>query len=272
MRLPLSSAVGAAWAWPPHAAWQTTVPALRSSPVPGTDLDSATEDLTHRGSPDAVGLVADIRDADQVNGVFAELGERWNGELNVLINAVGPGAVGGIEDLTDEQWRQAFDDGVMGMVRCVRSALPLLRKAAWARIVNFSAHSTQRQSVMLPAYTAAKAALTSVSKNLSLLAGQRRDPGQRGFPGQHRLRVAGRLGDIGRRRRQRPVSTDGRHCQTLRASGPYATSRAAGRNGFSRRIFGVTAQLVHDRSERQRRWWLGLHLAGRRNTAVAAAC
>jgi 3-oxoacyl-[acyl-carrier protein] reductase len=134
-----------------------------------TDLDSATEDLTHRGSPDAVGLVADIRDADQVNGVFAELGERWNGELNVLINAVGPGAVGGIEDLTDEQWRQAFDDGVMGMVRCVRSALPLLRKAAWARIVNFSAHSTQRQSVMLPAYTAAKAALTSVSKNLSLL-------------------------------------------------------------------------------------------------------
>lgn len=37
------------------------------------------------------------------------------------------------------------------------------------RIVNFSAHSTQRQSVILPAYTAAKAALTSVSKNLSLL-------------------------------------------------------------------------------------------------------
>ncbi|EUA75303.1 short chain dehydrogenase family protein [Mycobacterium xenopi 4042] len=58
---------------------------------------------------------------------------------------------------------------MMGMVHCVRSALPLLRTAAWARIVNFSAHSTQRQSVVLPAYTAAKAALTSISKNLSLL-------------------------------------------------------------------------------------------------------
>jgi 3-oxoacyl-[acyl-carrier protein] reductase len=133
------------------------------------DLDRATEDLTNRGSPDAVGLVADIRDDDQVNGVFTELGDRWNNELNALINAVGPGAVGGFEDLTDEQWGHAFDDGVMGMVRCVRSALPLLRNAAWARIVNFSAHSTQRQSLMLPAYTAAKAALTSISKNLSLL-------------------------------------------------------------------------------------------------------
>ena len=132
-------------------------------------LDQAAEDLTCRGSPNALGLVADIRNVEQVDRAFAELGARWNGELNVLINAVGPGAVGSFEDLSDEQWGQAFDDGVMGMVRCVRSALPLLRKAAWARIVNFSAHSTQRQSVILPAYTAAKAALTSVSKNLSLL-------------------------------------------------------------------------------------------------------
>ena len=122
------------------------------------DLDAATADLTDRGSPDAVGIVADIRDADHVSAVFADLGERWNGELNVLVNAVGPGAVGGFEDLSDEQWSQAFDEGVMGMVRCVRSALPLLRKAEWARIVNFSAHLTQP-----------KAALTSVSKNLSLL-------------------------------------------------------------------------------------------------------
>lgn len=131
-------------------------------------LDSAVADLTDRGSPDAVGFAADIGDAAEVDRVFAEIAARWNGELNVLINTVGPGAPGSFEDLTDEQWRESVEDGVMGMVRCVRSALPLLRKAEWARIVNFSAHSTQRQSVMLPAYTAAKSMLTSVSKNLSL--------------------------------------------------------------------------------------------------------
>jgi 3-oxoacyl-[acyl-carrier protein] reductase len=132
-------------------------------------LESAAAELTGLGSQDALGLVADIGDAGQVDQVFAELGQRWDGELNVLVNTVGPGAPGSFEDLTDEQWRESVEDGVMGMVRCVRSALPLLRKAEWARIVNFSAHSTQRQSVMLPAYTAAKSMLTSVSKNLSLL-------------------------------------------------------------------------------------------------------
>jgi 3-oxoacyl-[acyl-carrier protein] reductase len=114
-------------------------------------LDKAATELSDRGSPDALGWVADTGDAAAVQRVFDEIGERWNGELNVLINAVGPGTRGTFDDLTDEQWREAFDDGVMGMVHCVRSALPLLRKAQWARIVNFSAHSTQRQTVILPA-------------------------------------------------------------------------------------------------------------------------
>jgi NAD(P)-dependent dehydrogenase (short-subunit alcohol dehydrogenase family) len=132
-------------------------------------LDKAASDLADRGSPEAAGMVADTGDAAAVQRVFDDIGERWHGELNVLINAVGPGTQGTFEDLTDDQWREAFDDGVMGMVHCVRSAMPLLRKAKWARIVNFSAHSTQRQTVILPAYTAAKAAVTSISKNLSLL-------------------------------------------------------------------------------------------------------
>jgi 3-oxoacyl-[acyl-carrier protein] reductase len=131
-------------------------------------LDAAAEDLASRGSPDALGLVADVTDAEAAQRVFDEVSHRWQGELNILVNVAGPGAVGAFEDLTDGQWRQAVDEGVMGMVHCVRSALPLLRTAEWARIVNFSAHSTQRQSVILPAYTAAKAMVTSITKNLSL--------------------------------------------------------------------------------------------------------
>ncbi|GFG50039.1 short-chain dehydrogenase [Mycolicibacterium agri] len=131
-------------------------------------LDEAVGELGTRGSPEALGIVADVTDAQAVQRVFDQVGTRWDGELNILINVAGPAAVGRFEDLTDEQWRQAVDQGVMGMVHCVRSALPLLRNAEWARIVNFSAHSTQRQSVILPAYTAAKAMVTSISKNLSL--------------------------------------------------------------------------------------------------------
>ncbi|MEZ0049040.1 3-oxoacyl-[acyl-carrier protein] reductase [Mycobacterium sp. MAA66] len=132
-------------------------------------LDSAAEQLVDCGSPEAFGVVLDVTDAAAVDIAFGELAARWDGALNVLINTVGPGAAGTFEQLTDDQWRSAVDEGVMSMVHCVRAAIPLLRRAQWARVVNFSAHSTQRQSIMLPAYTAAKAMVNSISKNLSLL-------------------------------------------------------------------------------------------------------
>lgn len=131
-------------------------------------LDAAADELAGRGSPDALAVVADTGDDAQVQRAFDHIGGRWGGQLNILINAVGPSVQGTFDDLTDAQWRTAIDEGAMGMVRCVRAALPLLRAADWARIVNFAAQSTQRQSARLAAYTAAKAMVTSVSKNLSL--------------------------------------------------------------------------------------------------------
>ena len=132
-------------------------------------LATAAADLLVRGSPDAVGLVADVEDEGEVRRVFGQIADRWGGELNILINTVGPAVQGSFEQLGDQQWRAAVDAGVLGMVHCVRAALPLLRRAPWARIVNFSAQSTQRQSPNLVAYTAAKAMVTSISKNLSQL-------------------------------------------------------------------------------------------------------
>ena len=132
-----------------------------------SDLDATVERLQELGSPEAIGLQADITDRDQVDEAFRAVGERWGG-LNILVNAAGPGGIGGIEDLTDQDWIDTFDLGAMGMVRCIRAALPLLRQAEWARIVNVSAHSTKRQTATLVAYTAAKSAMTSISKNLSL--------------------------------------------------------------------------------------------------------
>lgn len=132
-------------------------------------LDDAAAELSARGSPDAVGLAADVEDEHSVRHVFDRIAERWDGGLNILVNTVGPAVRGSFEQLDDQQWRAAVDSGVLGMVHCVRTALPLLRRAPWARIVNFSAQSTQRQSPNLVAYTAAKAMVTSITKNLSQL-------------------------------------------------------------------------------------------------------
>ena len=132
-------------------------------------MDETVAALTELGSPDALGIPTDLREGGSVADAFRQVGERW-GQLNMLVNAAGPVDVGvsDLDNTSDEDWLATFDIGTLSAVRCVRGALPLMRKAEWARIVNVSAHSTKRQSPGLIAYTASKAALTSVSKNLSV--------------------------------------------------------------------------------------------------------
>jgi NAD(P)-dependent dehydrogenase (short-subunit alcohol dehydrogenase family) len=130
------------------------------------ELEETVAHLRSIGSPDAAGFRIDVTDRPTIDAAFVEIGRRF-GTLNSLVNTVGPNAGGTLDELTDAGWDLAFALGTMSAVRTVRAALPLLRRAEWARIVNVSAHSTKRQSPNLIAYTAAKAACTSLTKNLA---------------------------------------------------------------------------------------------------------
>jgi NAD(P)-dependent dehydrogenase (short-subunit alcohol dehydrogenase family) len=132
-------------------------------------LDETVEALRVLGSPDAIGLPTDLLDQESVERAIAGVGERF-GHCNALVNAAGPfpGGIKGFEEYTDAEWLGVVNGITLSSVRTIRAALPLLRRAEWARIVNVSAMSTKRQSGALVAYTAAKNALTSLTKNLSM--------------------------------------------------------------------------------------------------------
>jgi NAD(P)-dependent dehydrogenase (short-subunit alcohol dehydrogenase family) len=112
-----------------------------------------------------VGIGVDMSEGESIATAFAEVAQRW-GDLNCLVHTIGPGD-GYFEEMNDGQWHETFALGTMSGVRSIRAALPMLRRAEWARIVTLSAHSIQRQNPRIVAYTASKAALSSVTKNLS---------------------------------------------------------------------------------------------------------
>jgi NAD(P)-dependent dehydrogenase (short-subunit alcohol dehydrogenase family) len=129
-------------------------------------LGYAVERIGAAGASEVMGIKADATDEAQVVAAFEQISSGW-GVLNALVNAVGPSSAGAFDDLDDASWRAAFDQGVLTAVHCTRHALPLLRGAPWARIVNITALSTKHQSPGLIAYTASKAALASLTKNLA---------------------------------------------------------------------------------------------------------
>ena len=137
-------------------------------------LDATLASLVELGSPEPLAIRTDLRDAASIDAAFATISSRWDGTVNTLVCAAGPVEVGQgtIEAVSDDDWMATFEIGTIerGPLRA-RTCLPMLRAADWGRIVIVSAHSTKRQTPGLIAYTASKAAMTSVSKNLSALLG-----------------------------------------------------------------------------------------------------
>ena len=236
------------------------------SPAGSDAIDETVGALQALGSPEAFGLPTDLTEAGAVEAAFAQVDERW-GELNVLVNAAGPVdvGIGGFEALDDDEWLATMDIGLLAAVRCVRAALPLLRRAEWARIVNVSAHSTKRQSSALPAYTAAKAALTSVSKNLSLSLAPEGILVNTVSPGSFASRgLRDYVAALPPERHADPddlvdvmrvIEEDFGHPAHL------ATSRRPIRDRAGHRVRGLAGQQLHDRSRHQRRRRVGLHVS-----------
>jgi len=80
-------------------------------------------------------IPCDVGSTESVDAAFAQLREQVS-VLDILVNNTGIGAVGTVEDGTDDEWQRILNVNVVGMARVTRAALPLLRQSRAAAIVN----------------------------------------------------------------------------------------------------------------------------------------
>ncbi|CAM5650516.1 Short-chain dehydrogenase OS=Streptomyces griseorubiginosus OX=67304 GN=AQJ54_20815 PE=3 SV=1 [Streptomyces griseorubiginosus] len=108
------------------------------------------------------GIRADVSDDAGVRAAVAAAAERLGG-LDILVNNAGIGAVGTVEDHTDEQWHHVLDVNVVGMVRVTRAALPHLRRSAHASVVNVCSIAATAGLPQRALYSATKGAVLSLT-------------------------------------------------------------------------------------------------------------
>lgn len=133
----------------------------------GRGAQVAALDLEPTGVPDGVlGIKADVSDDQSVRSAVAEVVETF-GRLDVVVNNAGIGAVGTIEDNSDDQWHRLFDVNVMGAVRLSRAALPHLRQSPAAAIVNVASIAATAGLPDRAAYSATKGAVMSLTQAMA---------------------------------------------------------------------------------------------------------
>jgi NAD(P)-dependent dehydrogenase (short-subunit alcohol dehydrogenase family) len=132
-------------------------------------LDAVAEEGKASGSQ-ALAVPADVGDPASVSALFARAKEAF-GRLDLLFNNAGLGAPAvPLEDLPFEKWKVVIDTILTGSFLCTQEAIKIMKaqQPQGGRIINngsISAYVPRPNSV---AYTAAKHAITGLTRSTSL--------------------------------------------------------------------------------------------------------
>ena len=89
------------------------------------------------------------------------------GSIDVLINNAGLGINGSIEELPMSEFKAVMETNYFGVIRCIKSILPEMRKKQAGCIINVSSVSGRLASSPLGPYSASKFALEAMSEALA---------------------------------------------------------------------------------------------------------
>ncbi|MFC3058428.1 SDR family NAD(P)-dependent oxidoreductase [Paenirhodobacter populi] len=100
-------------------------------------------------------IVVDVRKPESVQAMIDSIEKTW-GQLDIAVNNAGVVSLGGIEDLTVEQWDDLIDVNLRGVFLCCQAEIRLMRKARFGRIINTSSIAGKVGFPNLSHYSASK--------------------------------------------------------------------------------------------------------------------
>jgi NAD(P)-dependent dehydrogenase (short-subunit alcohol dehydrogenase family) len=110
----------------------------------------------------ATWIPCDVGDTTKVQTAFAQIAAHTD-TIDILVNNAGIGAIGSIEDSTDEEWHKVLNINVVSISRVSSAAMPFLRRSTCPSIVNTCSIAA---TVGLPSravYSASKGAVMSLT-------------------------------------------------------------------------------------------------------------
>jgi 3-oxoacyl-[acyl-carrier protein] reductase len=136
------------------------------------DVEARAKECEAAGADRTLAIAADATDPAQLDAAIEQTVSRFGG-LDALVTLVGGSQPGGTAELTDAQWKSAYDRNLWPAIRATRTALPHLEASAKRR--GFPANQREASTVLHVAsiwgregggalsYNTAKAALIALA-------------------------------------------------------------------------------------------------------------
>lgn len=129
-------------------------------------LQQAANEINHSvGAERVVPYAFDIRDNAQVEALVGFVLERFR-TVDILINNSGLAVPETVEEISDAGWEKVIETNLRGVMRLVRSVLPVMMKEDFGDIVNISSQAGKHGYADVPSYCASKFGLLGYAEAL----------------------------------------------------------------------------------------------------------
>jgi NAD(P)-dependent dehydrogenase (short-subunit alcohol dehydrogenase family) len=115
-------------------------------------------------------MTCDVTDPGQVTAMTQAAVEALGG-IDILVNNAGGARPGRFAELTDTDWHEDIEVKLFSQIRCIRAALPELRRSPAPRVININALYARYPDPAFLASSVNRASCVSLSKALSIELG-----------------------------------------------------------------------------------------------------
>lgn len=133
----------------------------------GDILEQQTAELAAELGDSAAAVRLDVTEPDDWTNAVQLAIERF-GALHVLVNNAGMLDTGPIEEFTDARWDNLIAINLSSTFKGIRTAVPALKEAAPASIINISSTAGFKGFAGLTAYNAAKFGIRGITKSAAM--------------------------------------------------------------------------------------------------------
>lgn len=136
------------------------------------DIDDESVDRMNREGKGIRAIRADVGSESDVDVLFDEALDYFDGRLDALVNNAGIGGpTGGIESMEFDAWKSTFEVNVHSAFLCLRRAVPVMKRAGRGSILNVSSTAGFMGYPLRTPYAAAKWAINGLTKSLAMELG-----------------------------------------------------------------------------------------------------
>ncbi len=132
-----------------------------------TDLNKEDcEEVVEELDGDGIALELDVTEEEQVEEAMKTTKEEL-GSVDILVNNAGIAPLQDFLEIEKESWEQVLAVNLEGVYLCSKYALPQMIEEEWGRIVNVSSIAAVAYWAQLTHYSASKAGVIGLTKNLA---------------------------------------------------------------------------------------------------------